>query len=382
MSKITRRAALAAGFAAAAGGGLYWWYNRKPPLGTTLDAGLLERGRSLVANSTVVDIHAHPGRFFLTGADPDSLLIKLMRDGYEAERIADMQAAQVTASLFAIVADLQVLGIKKGGLQTVRAFEPCEAWADFQRQLLRLQADIESGLMRLALTPADILAAKKDGWPVALLCCEGGDFIEDDVSRVADVYAEGLRSITLMHYNGNNLGDTQTGTVVHGGLTPTGHEMNRIGMLIDVAHASTKTCKDVIDTSTQPVMLSHSILEMPGAESPRLISLEHARLIADNGGVIGAWPAGIGSATLADYAAQIMALVDAVGVEHVAIGSDMDANYKPVLTEYADFPLLAAILLQRGLREEAVTAILGGNFMRLFSAVSNVSSSQARSNTP
>ena len=72
-------------------------------------------------------------------------------------------------------------------------------------------------------------------------------------------------------------------------------------------------------------------------------------LVADAGGIIGAGPAGIGSTTLADFGGQIFALVDAVGIEHVAIGTDMDANYKPVLTDYTDFPLLAAALLAAGI---------------------------------
>jgi membrane dipeptidase len=116
-------------------------------------------------------------------------------------------------------------------------------------------------------------------------------------------------------------------------------------------------------------MLSHSNLDSGTVSSPRFISGEHARLIADAGGIVGAWPAGIGSDSLADFVEQILALIDVAGVEHVAIGSDMDGNYKPVLTEYADFPLLAAALLYRGRSEQDVARVLGGNFLRLFDDV-------------
>jgi membrane dipeptidase len=94
------------------------------------------------------------------------------------------------------------------------------------------------------------------------------------------------------------------------------------------------------------------------------------------GGIIGAWPAGIGSSSLADFVDQVLALVDAVGAEHVAVGSDMDGNYKPVLTGYADFPLLAAALLYRGVSEQDTARVLGTNFLRLFDEVAARSTSQ------
>jgi membrane dipeptidase len=93
-------------------------------------------------------------------------------------------------------------------------------------------------------------------------------------------------------------------------------------------------------------------------------------MIADAGGIVGAWPSGIGSESLADFVDQVLALVNVVGAAHVAVGTDMDGNYKPVLDEYADFPLLAAALLLRGLSESDVASILGGNFLRLFDDVS------------
>jgi len=280
----------------------------------------------------------------------------------------------VTASLFAIVADFPLLGLEGGGLRAVREFHDGEAYRDFARQFARLRSLVDDGLIKPGLAPDDIRAAHRAGERVAVLCSEGGDFIEDRLERLAQAYAAGLRSVTLVHYHVNQLGDVQTVAPVHEGLTALGRdvvqEMNRLGMIIDVAHATQATCAAVVAESRVPVMLSHSNLQGGAAPSPRLISKAHARLIADSGGIVGAWPAGIGSRSLADYAGQILALVDAVGIEHVAIGTDMDANYKPVLTEYADFPLLAAALLARGIRERDAAKVLGGNFLRLFDAVS------------
>jgi membrane dipeptidase len=371
--KVSRRAAIAGGIAVAAGGGLWWSRSRKAPLGMEIPDEYLERGAALLADCVSVDVHSHPGRSFLVGSEPDSLVIRMMRDGFEAGRIADMRGAKVTASIFSVVADFAVLGLEDGGLRAVREFEPGEAHADFNRQLDRLLEIVDRGLIKLARSPQDIRAAKRAGEHVALFASEGGDFIDDRLERLQEAYAAGLRSVTLVHYHVNQLGDIQTEAPVHDGLTPFGREvvqeMNRLGMIVDVAHASYATCKDVVAESRAPVMLSHSNLDSGPVPSSRFISNEHARMIADAGGIIGAWPSGIGSESLADFADQVLALVNAVGVEHVAIGTDMDGNYKPVLDEYADFPLLAAGLLFRGLGEEDVARVLGSNFLRLFDEV-------------
>ena len=376
MRKVTRRAVIAGGAAsgvAAAAAGAWWWSRRKPPLGMDIPEEFLQRGAALLAEYPSVDVHSHPGRSFLVGARPESLIIRLMRDGFEADRIADMRKAHVTASLFSMVADLPLLSLEGGGLHAAREFGEGEARRDYDRQFARLRSLIDDGLIRPGLSPEDIRAAHRDGERVAVLCSEGGDFIEDRLERVAAAHAAGLRSVTLVHYHVNRLGDVQTVAPVHNGLTEFGgevvQEMNRLGMIIDVAHASYATCAGVVARSSSPVMLSHSSLAGGPEPSPRLITKEHARLVTGSGGIIGAWPAGIGSASLADFVGQCLALVDAVGIEHVAIGTDMDANYKPVLTEYADFPLLAAALLARGLSERDAAKVLGGNFLRLFDDV-------------
>ncbi|HEX7063114.1 MAG TPA: membrane dipeptidase [Woeseiaceae bacterium] len=380
MRKTTRRALIGGGIAAGAAlaaGSWLWPRLSKPPVGMEIPPERIARGAALVREHPVVDVHAHPGRSFLVGAHPDSLLVRLMPDGFEAERIAGMREAGVTASLLALVADFPVLGLGEGGLVVTRDFTPGEAWRDFGRQLQRVQALVDDGVLSLARTPGEVRAAHAAGKPVTLLGCEGADFCEGRIERIAEAHAAGARAITLLHYRTNALGDTQTSAPVHGGLTPLGRdvvrEMNRLGIIIDVAHASFETVRDVVAESRAPVLLSHSDLDTWRAASPRFISLAHARTVTQAGGVIGAWPAGIGSRTLADFVEQVLILVDAVGAAHVAIGSDLDANYRPVLTEYTDFPVLAAALLHRGLSEADIADILGGNFLRLFDTVTSLS---------
>ena len=72
---------------------------------------------------------------------------------------------------------------------------------------------------------------------------------------------------------------------------------------------------------------------------------------------------------LAGYVSEILRLVELVGIDHVAIGTDMDANYRPVVTAYGQFHDIAAHLLASGLAPDEVTAVMGANFTRVFTAV-------------
>lgn len=180
------------------------------------------------------------------------------------------------------------------------------------------------------------------------------------------------RAITVVRYHVNQIGDIQMEPPVHAGLTPLGKstikEMNQPGSIVDLAHATFAVTKHVLEVSTKPVMISYSNLSTPVASHPRLISSEHAKLVAAAGGIIGSWPSGIGQSTFSDYFDSIRRLLDAVGVDHTAIGTDMDANYRPVLRSYRDWSLIPAALLARGMHETEVAKIMGGNFQRVFRA--------------
>jgi membrane dipeptidase len=90
--------------------------------------------------------------------------------------------------------------------------------------------------------------------------------------------------------------------------------------------------------------------------------------VTSHGGLVGSVPSGIGQATAGDWIASILRLIDAVGVDHVAIGTDMDANYKPVFADYRDWPVIPAALMARGLSEAETAKVMGGNFLRIFPA--------------
>jgi membrane dipeptidase len=124
-------------------------------------------------------------------------------------------------------------------------------------------------------------------------------------------------------------------------------------------------------TTSRPLILSHTSLSVTGTPPlhSRTISPDHARLVAQTGGVIGVWPPASIYPTLDAMAAGMARLVDIVGVDHVGLGSDMRGLTGPsVLPSYRALPLLAQALLARGFSPDDAGKLLGGNYLRVFAA--------------
>jgi membrane dipeptidase len=321
-----------------------------------------------------IDVHAHPGRCFLAGLDAGDPLVGMLGGPDVAAALSAARDAGLAAVTLSTVADLRVLGPDPvRGLRAVRQFEPGEAYADHRRQLAGI-GQLLAGLgVEVAVTPAAIESAWASGHIAVLLACEGGDFLEDRLEALTEARALGASSLTLVHYRVNQIGDVQTEEPVHGGLTGFGREVvaecNRLGMVIDCAHATLATTVGVLEASGQPVMVSHSHLDHADRHHPRLLSPAHARAVADAGGLIGAWPSGVTSTSLADFADEVARLAELVGTGHVAVGTDMDANYRPVLASYPEFAALPGLLADRGLSGTDTGKILGGNALELLRTV-------------
>ncbi len=310
-----------------------------------------------------VDVHAHPGRCFLAGASP------IGGPGDDVLTAQEIRGAGMAAVSYSTVADLAVLGFRDGGLGAVRAFEPGEAVADHLRQLAVIRDIGRRNDLPLVRQADDITAAHASGRTALLLTCEGADFAEDRADLVDEAFEAGVRAITIVHYRQNAFGDLQTEPELHGGLSEAGRElvrrMNRLGMIVDLAHATERTTRDAVEVSSHPVMISHTHLRHGDNDHPRLVSTEHARIVAAAGGLVGAWPSGVRSATLDDFIDEVVRLVDAIGAEHVAIGTDMDANFQPVLTRYGQFDDLENGLAAGGLAEHDINLVLGTNAVNL-----------------
>ena len=339
-----------------------------PELAGAPNDDLRSAGLAFLTRWPSVDIHAHPGRFFMEGSPPTPLGDSLPPP-FTAAAVADMRRGGVSAVVFAAVADHLLLEPSPLGLRAPREFAPGEAYRDHRRQMRRLRALVAGGTVLKTDDRVSTNRAREAGLPGCLFAVEGGDFIEDRLDRLAEAHAEGVTAITIIHYHINQIGDTQTEAPRWGGLTALGkdivREMNRLGILVDLSHASFEAAKQATRITSQPVVLSHSNLGASGSDHPRLISEDHARLVVDTGGVVGATSAGFGQDSFDGYIDTILRMIDKLGVDHVAIGTDMDFTYRPVLTSYLDWPLIPGALLDRGLGELDTAKVLGGNYLRL-----------------
>ena len=345
-------------------------------LGMELSAEQRAAGVAFLERHVSVDTHSHPGRFFLKRLTEQTPMTRSFGEPFEDQAIADLSAGNVSAALFCAVADMRLIEMTAQGLRAGRDWTPGEAYADYRRQLAELKTLLSNPALTPGLIPADIDAAHRRHKTGAIFAVEGGDFIEDRLDRVHAAFSDGVRAITLVHYHVNQIGDIQTEAPVHNGLTALGKsivaEMNRTGIIIDLAHATFAVTKDVLSVSSKPIMVSHTNIATASANHPRLISVEHAKLVAAAGGIIGSWPSGMGQVSFSDYIDSIQRLVDTVGIDHAAIGTDMDANFKPVLRSYRDWSLIPAALLARGMHDEDVAKIMGGNFLRVFKSNLNI----------
>jgi membrane dipeptidase len=340
-------------------------------LGMQLSVEQRAAGVAFLERHATVDTHSHPGRFFLKQLVDQTPTTRAFGEAFEDQAIADLTAGNVSGTLFCAVADMRLLEMTQAqGLRAARDWTPGEAYADYRRQIAEMKTLLSNQALIPGLAPADIDAAHRRHKTGAIFAVEGADFIEERLERVHEAFRDGVRAVTLVHYHINQIGDIQTEAPVHNGLTAFGKsivaEMNRTGIIIDLAHATFAVTKDVLNASSKPIMISHTNIATASMSHPRLISIEHAKLVASAGGIIGSWPSGIGQASFSDYIDSIQRLVDTVGIDHAAIGTDMDANFKPVLRSYRDWSLIPAALLARGMHDEEVAKIMGGNFLRLF----------------
>jgi membrane dipeptidase len=318
------------------------------------DKKIRAQAEAMMAVVPAADMHSHLGRFH----EPANTA---------ADSLAAMVEGGVALSVAATIGDAPVIARTDSGIRAVREAEPGELAAAAARGFEALRKTVAAAGAVLATDAGDIHRARGRGCPAVVSAAEGGDFLEGDVAGLERAWAAGVRVLQLVHYRVNELGDIQTEPPRHGGLTPFGaavvREAERLGMIVDLAHATFQTSRGAIDVATRPVILSHTIL---GDAHRRCITAEHARMVAETGGVIGAWPSMLAVRDFAEFVEAILRLVDVVGVDHVGIGTDMDGVRNPVYTGYRDFRVIPEALLAAGLAPPEVGKIIGGNFVRVF----------------
>ncbi|MGH7041289.1 MAG: dipeptidase [Acetobacteraceae bacterium] len=284
---------------------------------------------------------------------------------------ATLRPSGIGAAVVSAIADLPLLRRDPVTRRLVltREPEPGECLEAVDAYL----ASYEATGLRIAREPAEI----RPDDPALVLAVEGCDFLDGELDRLDTVAARGVRSIQLTHYRVNETGDIQTAPPVHGGLTVFGtravRRMNRLGIMVDVAHCSEATVQGVVAASDRPILCTHANLLEPGHKDgahPRYISPDYARMVAGTGGVIGGWIAVLHEEKLPGMIRHILRLVDAVGIDHVGIGTDLPSGSQwHGMADFARHGEIPGLLRAAGLSAEETAKVCAGNWLRVFRAV-------------
>ncbi|HUO27728.1 MAG TPA: dipeptidase [Bryobacteraceae bacterium] len=313
------------------------------------------------------------------------------------------------------------------------AYTPAESIRRALDQIDAVRRDIarHPREMTLVTTVDQILAAKKRGQIAFLMGLEGGHMIDSDLAVLRTYYELGIRYMTLTHTQHTPWADSASHPPEHNGLTDFGkqvvREMNRLGMMVDISHVSDKTFYDAIETSSAPVIASHSSCRAL-CDVPRNMTDDMLRALAKNGGVVhinfleafldhdfsdrfdalkdlqkqqdaleSAAPkfgdrSQLGPAVRKINAERIRELgriplsrlldhfdhaVKIAGIDHVGLGSDFDGSddqFPQGMEDISKIPNLVRGLMERGYSDDDILKILGGNTLRVMRAVEHVAS--------
>ena len=337
------------------------------PRGSTAAARTAETASAaldLLRKSISIDVHTHGGNTGVTSkAPPNDDLANAMRAGSFA------------VACLADVPDGPVLGRNaEGVLAALRTPRPGELYRHHLERLAWVDEMVTNHGLRRALCAADLEGAHKAGQPAIITDVEGLDFLEAKLERLEEAHQRGIRHLQLVHYTPNDIGDFQTGAIIHRGLTAFGAEVirvcHRLGFVCDVAHATEGMVNQAVDVATKPLLLSHTALAGSQAMGPtpltgRQVSGEHARAIAETGGSIGIWHF---FPSLEKYVDGLKEMAEIVGADHVSIGTDQHVS-PGSLPDYTQWVHLVAAMLRGGFTPEEAGKIAGGNYMRIFRAV-------------
>lgn len=241
------------------------------------------------------------------------------------------------------------------------------------------ELEANPGKFVLATSVADIEAAKEKGIPAAVLGLEGCEALAGDLGLLRMFYRLGIRNIGFTWNWRNQAADGVAEKRTGGGLTSFGvallEEMNRLGIMVDVAHLAPQGIRDVLEISQAPVIDSHC-----GADAlcshQRNLTDEQMEAVARKGGVVCVTyvppflTPDAKEVPLSRVLDHMDHMVKVAGVDHVGLGSDFDGvppdNHVVGLEDATKLPALTAAMADRGYSEGAIRKILGGNLLRVF----------------
>ena len=261
------------------------------------------------------------------------------------------------------------------GLWPIRTWTSLYERAVYQAEQLISAQNQDPEALLVVKTRADLetlLSAKADNKPLVggLLLTEGSHPLEGDIANVQKLFDAGYRIMGLQHFFDNRLGGSLHGQSGEG-LTQFGREavaeMERIGIIIDVAHSSPAVVRDVLAMATRPIIVSHTGLK-GNCDTPRNLEDDLMKEIAAKGGLIGVgfWDAASCDYSPAGVVRSIRYGIDLLGVEHIALGSDYDGG-TTVLFDASEIAILTHEMLKADFTEEEIMRVMGENAIRFLS---------------
>lgn len=230
----------------------------------------------------------------------------------------------------------------------------------------------------IAYTPSDLWQMKHDGKRAVMMGIENGYAIGKDLGNVERFRNRGVVYMTLCHNGDNDICDSARGNGEHNGVSMFGEdvirEMNRVGMMVDLSHASEKSFYDALEISKAPIVCSHSSSRLL-CDHPRNLTDDQMRALARKGGVAQVtfyhgFLRKDGEASIVDAMEHLNHMIRVMGIEHVGIGTDFDGDggVKGIgsASELINF---TRRLIAQKYSEDDIRLIWGGNFMRVMKEI-------------
>jgi membrane dipeptidase len=320
----------------------------------------------------------------------------------------DFAKADITGSVPALMTDIPRL--RQGGVggQFWSVYVPSTMQGKDAVRATLEQIDIVHRMMRrwpetftLVRTAAEIERTFKAGRIASMIGMEGGHSIDSSLATLRMMSALGAGYMTLTHSANVPWADAATDAPTLGGLSGFGeevvHEMNWLGMLVDLSHVSPGTMEDAIRVSAAPVIFSHSSARAL-CNVPRNVPDNVLQMMPKNGGIVminndayvsaamERWRAENPEprATLAQVADHIDHVRKMAGIDHIGLGGDFDGISSVVqgLEDVSKYPDLTAELLKRGYTDQDIRKILGQNILRVMREAERVSAELRKKRGP
>ena len=251
-------------------------------------------------------------------------------------------------------------------------------YADLIFDKIEELVDKNKHYLSIARTPADLLTDKRQGRHSIMLGIENGLALNGQLQSLRHFAQRGLVYMTLCHNGDNDICDSARGCTTHNGVSQFGQqvirEMNRLGIMVDMSHASEQSFYDALDISEQPIVCSHSSCRKL-CDHPRNLTDEQMRALAAKGGVMqitmyNGFLVKEGEATVNDALRHLEHAIKVMGIDHVGIGTDFDGDGGiRGMASSSEVINFTRMLMARRYNENEIQKIWGGNFLRVMRQV-------------